>query len=117
MSYRYVHYDMLECDISGKTDRSFLHISWDAVNKQYALGLRVYNGRAQQTSETIYLDFETTSLMYQTLPEVLSILNKFNNHEITPLPNYFAAYRLSHLALHPHDRKNWNACEFDLSDG
>ena len=45
MSFNSRHVDMLECDISGKTDRTYLHISWDPINKQYALGLRVFSGR------------------------------------------------------------------------
>lgn len=116
MSYTSHHADMLECDISGKIDRSFLHISWDKINKQYALGLRVYYGQAVPIIETLYIDYETTSLLYQRLPEVLSILNKFNKHEIKPLPNYMVVYQLSQTALHSKDRKNWGACEFDLAD-
>lgn len=116
MSYNSRHVDMLECDISGKSDRTYLHISWDPINKQYALGVRVFTGRVGSSMETIYFDSETTSLLYQHLPEVLSLLNKFNTHEIKPLQNYVGAYQLSQLALNPQDRKNWGACDFDPFD-
>ena len=116
MSFKLQHIDMLECDISGQSDRTYLHISWDTIKKQYALGVRVYNGRAVPSIETIYFDFETTSHVYQRLPEVLSLLNKFNNHEIKPVQNYVAAYRLSQMALHSQNRKNWGACDFELLD-
>ena len=52
MNYQSHHADKLECEISGKTDRTFLHISWDKINKQYALGFRVYYGRAILIIET-----------------------------------------------------------------
>jgi hypothetical protein len=73
MNYHSHHADKLECEISGKTDRTFLHISWDKIIKQYALGFRVYYGRAILIIETLYIDDETISLFYQRLPEVLSI--------------------------------------------
>jgi hypothetical protein len=107
---------MLECDISGKIDRTYLHISWDPINKQYALGVRVFSGRVGSSLETTYLDFATTSLLNQRLPEAISLLNKFNNHEIKPLQNYIGAYRLSQMALNPQDRHNWGACDFDPAD-
>ena len=44
MSTQSRHVDMLESEISGKTNRVFLSISWDSVNKQYVVGLRVYYG-------------------------------------------------------------------------
>ena len=116
MTYNSRHVDMLVCDISGKIGRTFLHVCWDPINKQYGIGLRVWNAGAVPTTETIYIDFETTSLLYQRLPEVVSILNKFNTHEIKPLQNYLGAYRLSQMALHQHDRKNWGACDFDPAD-
>jgi len=116
MTYNFRHVDMLKCKISGIFRRNFLHVSWDPINKQSGLGLRVWNGVAVPTTETIYIDFETTSLLSQRLPEVVSILNKFNTYEIKPLQNYLGAYRLSHLALHHHDRKNWGACDFDPAD-
>jgi len=116
MSYNSRHVDMLECDISGKTDRTYLHISWDPINKQYALGLRVFSGRVASSVETIYLDSATTSLLFQRLPEVISLLNKFNTNEIKPLQNYIGAYQLSQMALNPQDRHNWGACDFDPSN-
>ena len=116
MTFNSRHVDMLECEISGKIGRAFLHVSWDPINKQYGLGLRVWNGKAHPAPETIYIDFKTTSLLYQRLPEVMSILNKFNSHEIKSLQNYLGVYRLSQMALHPLDRKNWGACDFDQSD-
>ena len=42
MSTQSRHVDVLESKISGKIDRVFLSISWDSVNKQYVVGLRVY---------------------------------------------------------------------------
>ena len=106
---------MLESEISGKTNRVFLSISWDSVNKQYVIGLRVYYGPKYQFVETIYIDFETISLLFKRHAEVISLLNKFNNYEIKPVNNYFAARRLSDMALTRQDRDNWGACEFDLS--
>ena len=116
MSYNSRHVDMLESDISGKSDRTYLHISWEPIVKQYALGLRVFSGRAYPNTETIYLDYETTSNLQQRLPEVISLLNKFNTHETKPIQNYFCAYQLSQMALNPVDRKNWGACDFDSID-
>ena len=116
MTFNSRHVDMLECDISGKADRTYLHISWDPIIKQYALGLRVFTGRVGSSMETIYFDSETTSRLYQRLPEVLSLLNKFNNHEIKPLQNYIGAYQLSQMALQPQDRHNWGACDFEPSN-
>ena len=48
------------------------------------------------------------------LPEVITILNKFNNCKIKPLNNYFAVLRLLQMALNLRDRNKWNASEFDL---
>ena len=110
---RYV--DMLESEISGKTTRVFLSISWDSVNKQYVVGLRVYYGPKYSFVETIYFDFETISLFFKRLPEVISLLNKFNNYEIKPVKNYFATLLLSEMALTRQDRDNWGAYEFNLS--
>ena len=106
---------MLESEISGKTNRVFLSISWDSINKQYVVGLRVYYGPKYSFVKTIYIDFKTISLLFKRLPEVISLLNKFNNYEIKPVKNYFAALRLSDMALIRQDRDNWGACEFDLS--
>ena len=106
---------MLESEISGKNNRVFLSISWDSVNKQYVVGLRVYYGPKYPFVETIYIDFETISLLFNRLPEVISLLNKFNNYEIKPVKNYFAALRLLEIALTLRERDNWGACEFDLS--
>ena len=114
MSTQLRHVDMLESEISGKTNRVFLFISWDSVKKQYVVGLRVYYGPKYPFVETIYIDFETISLLFKRLPEVISLLNKFNNFEIKPVKNYFAALRLSDMALTLRDRDNWGACEFDL---
>ena len=114
MSYQSRHVDMLESDISGKCGRTFISIGWNTVNKQYVIGLRVYYGPQYPAVEKIYIDCETISLLFKRLPEVISILNKFNNFEIKPLNNYFAALRLSQMAINPRDRNNWNACEFDL---
>ena len=66
--------------------------------------------------ETTYLDSATTSQLYQRLPEVVSLLNKFNTHEIKPLQNYIGAYNLSQLALNYQERHNWGACEFDPNE-
>ena len=109
------HVDMLESKISGKNNRVFLSISWDSVNKQYVVGLRVYYGPKYPFVETIYIDFDTISFLCKRLPEVISLLNKFNNYEIKPVKNYFVALRLSEMALTRQDRDNWGACEFDLS--
>ena len=106
----------MKCDIFAKTNPTFIHISWDTINKKYALGLRVYDGMANKSIETIYFDFETSSLLYNRLPEALSILDKFNNYDIKPLPNYEAVYHLSQTVLQPQDRKNWGASEFYLFD-
>ena len=106
---------MLESEISGKINSVFLFISWDSVNKQYVVGFRKYYGPKYLFVETIYIDFETISLFFQRLPEVISLLNKFNNYEIKPVKNYFAGLRLSDMALTRQDRVNWGACEFDLS--
>ena len=114
MSTQSRHVDMLESEISGKTNRVILTISWDSVNKQYVLGLRVYYGPKYPFFETIYIDFETISLLFKRLPEVISHINKFTNYEIKPVKNYFAAHRLSEMALTLQDRDNWGACEFDL---
>ena len=78
------------------------------------MGLRVYYGPKYPFVETIYIDFETSSLFFKRLSEVISFLNKFNNYEINPVKNYFAALRLSEMALTFQDRDNWVACEFDF---
>ena len=93
MSTQSRHVDMLKSEISGKTNRVFLSISWDSVNKQYVVYLRVYYGPKYPFVETIYFDFETIFLLCMQLPEVISLLNKFNNYEIKPVKNYFAALR------------------------
>ena len=116
MTYQSRHVDMLESEISGKCGRTFLSIGWDTVNKQYVLGLRVYYGPQYPVVETICIDVETISLLFKRLPEVISILNKFNTSEIKRLNNYFAALRLSQMALNPRDHNNWGACEFDLKN-
>ena len=115
MSTRSRHVDILESEISGKTNRVFHSISWDSVNKQYVVGLRVYYGPKYPFVQTIYIDFETISLLFKRLPEVISLLNKFNNYKIKLVKNYFAALRLSEIALTLQDCDNWGACEFDLS--
>ena len=115
MSTQLRHVDMLESEISGKSNRVFLSISSDTVNKQYVVGLRVNYGPKYPFVETIYIDFETISLLFKRIPQVISLLNKFNNYEIKPVKNYFAAFRLSEMALTLQDRENWGACEFDLS--
>ena len=106
MSIQTRHVDMLESEISGKINRVFLVISWDSVKKQYEVGLRVYYGPKYPFVETIYIDFETISLLFKRLSEVISLLNKFNNYEIKPVNNYFAALRLSEMALTLQDRDN-----------
>ena len=119
MSFNSRHVDMLECQISGKSDRIYLHISWNPINKQYALGLRFCSGVGSSCIsyvETIYIDAETTSLFFQRIQEAVTLLNKFNNHEIKPLKNYIGAYQLSQMALNPQDRHNWGACDFDSAD-
>ena len=105
---------MLESEISGKTNRLFVSICWDSVNKQYVVGLRVYYGPKYPFVETIYIDFETI-FFFKRIPEAISLLNKFNNYEIKQVNNYFAALRLSEMALTFQDRDNWGACEFDFS--
>ena len=115
MSTQSRHVDMLESEISGKTNRVFPSISWDSVNKQYVVGLRVYYGPKYPFVETIYNDFETISLLFKRFLEEISFLNKFNNYEIKPVINYFAALRLSDMALTRQDSDNWDACEFDFS--
>ena len=105
---------MLESEISGKCGRIFFSIGWDTVNKQYVLGLRVYFGQQYPYIETININFETISLLIKRLPKIISILNIFNTTEIEPLNNYFAAFRLSQMALNSRNRNNWNACEFNL---
>ena len=75
----------------------------------------MYYGPKYSFVETIYIDFETISLLFKRRPEVISFLNKFNNYEIKPVKNYFAALRLKEMALTLQDRDNWVACEFDLS--
>ena len=115
MSTQSHHVDILESEISVKTNRVFLSISWHSVNKQYVVGLRVYYGPKYPFVETIYIDFETISLRFNRLPEVISLLNKFNNYEIKPLKSYFAALRLSDMALTRQNRDNWGVSEFDLS--
>ena len=115
MSTQSRHVEMLESEISGKTNRVFLSISWDSVNKQYVVGLRVYYEPKYPFVETIYIDFETISLLFKRLQVVISLLNKFNNYEIKPVKNYFAALRRSDMALTHQDRDNWGACEFDFS--
>ena len=114
MSYQSRHVDMLESDISGKCGRTFISIGWDTVNKQYVIGLRVYYWPQYPAVETIYIDCDKISLLFKRLPEVISILNMFNNFEFKPLNNYFAAFRISQMALNPRDRNYWNAYEFDL---
>ena len=52
---------MLESEISGKINRVFISISWDTVNNQYVVGLRVYYGAKYPFVETIYIDFKTIS--------------------------------------------------------
>ena len=106
---------MLEKNISGKTNRVFLSISWDLVNKHYVVNLRVYYGPTYPFVKTIYIDFETILLLSKPLSEVISLLNKFNNYEIKPVKNYIAVLRLSEMALILQDRDNWGACEFDVS--
>ena len=68
--------------MSGKTNRVFLSISWDSVNKQYVVGLRLYSGPKYPYVKTIYINFETISLFFKRLPEVISLLYNFNNSEI-----------------------------------
>ena len=97
---------MLESAISGKCGLTFLSIGWDTVNKQYVLGIRVYYGPRYFAVETIYIDFETIFLLIKRLPEVFSILNKSNTSKIIPLNNYFAAFRISQMALNPRNRNN-----------
>ena len=116
MSYESRHVNTLECEISGKCGRTFLTISWDTVNKQYVMGIRVYYGLIYPAVETIYIDFETIFLLFQLLPKVITLLNKFNNYKIKPIRNYYGVLRLSQVALHPRDRNNWGACEFDVPD-
>ena len=113
MSYESSHVNMLESDISGKCGLTFRSISWDAVEKQYVMVIRVHYKSNYRALETIYLDFETISLLYKRHPEVISLLNNFNNHQIKPLRNNYGAFRLSQVALHPRDRNKWGACEFD----
>ena len=72
MSTQSRHVDKLESQISGKTNRVFLSISWDSVNKQYVVGLQLYYGPKYPFVETIYIDFETISLLFKRLPEVMS---------------------------------------------
>ena len=112
MSTQSRHVDMLESEISCKINRVFLSICWDSVNKQYIVGLQVCYGPKYPFVETIYIDFETITLLYKRLPEVISLLNKFNNYKIKPVKNYFAALRLSEMAL---TLREYVACEFDLS--
>ena len=76
MSTESDHVDMLESEISGKINRVFLSISWDSVNIQYVVGLRVYYGPTYPFFETIYIDFETISVLFKRLPEVISLLFK-----------------------------------------
>ena len=107
---------MLECEISGKCGQTFRSISWDTVNKQYVMGIRVYYRSIYPAVKTIYIDFKTISLLFQRLREVITLLNKFNNYEIKPLRNYYGGLRLTQVALHLRDRNNWGACEFDVPD-
>ena len=106
---------MLESKISGKINLVFLSISWDSVNNKYVVGLRVYYRPKYPFVEIIYIDFETISILVKRLPEVISLLNKLNNFEITRVKNYFATLQLSEITLTLRDRNNWGACEFDLS--
>ena len=76
---------MLESEISGKTNRVFHFISWDFVNKQYVVGLRLYYETKYPVVKTIYIDFETISFLFKRLTEVISLLNKFNNYETKPV--------------------------------
>ena len=99
MSYQSHHVDMLESKISGKRCRTFRSIAWDTVNKQYVVGLRVYYGPKFAAVETIYIDFETITMLFKRLPEAISLLNKFNNFEIKEVKNLFAAFRLSQMAF------------------
>ena len=62
MSTQSRHVDMLESEIFGKTNRVFLSISWDLVNKQYVVSFRVYYRPKYLFVEAIYIDFETISL-------------------------------------------------------
>ena len=93
----------------------FLYFSWDSVKKEYVVGLRVYYGPKFPFVETIYIDLETISFLFKRLPEVINLLNKFNNYEIKPVKNLFAALRLYQMALTLQDCDKWGACEFDLS--
>ena len=97
MSTQSRHVDMLESEISGKTNRVFLSISWDSVNKQYVVGLRVYYKPKYPIVKNIYIDFET-SLLFKRLSEIIIFLNNFNNYKITPVKNYFADFRLFVMA-------------------
>ena len=114
MTYHSRHVNTLESEISGKCGRILFSIKLDRVNKQYVLGFRVYNGPPYIAVETIYIDFETISLLIKRLLEVICILNKFDTFKIKPLNNYFAAQRLSQLALNQRKQKDWNTCKFDL---
>ena len=115
MSTQSRNVDMLESEISGDSCRTFVSIAWDTANKHYVLGLRLYYGPKYPAVETIYIYFETISLLFKRLPEVISLRNKFNNYEIKPVKNLFAVLRLSQMALTLRDRENWGACEFELS--
>ena len=91
MSTQSHHVDMLESEISGKINRVFLSISWDSVNKQCVVGLRVYYETKYPFFEITYIDFETISILFKRFPTVISLLTKFNNFEIKQVKNYFAA--------------------------
>ena len=116
MSYASRHIDILECDISSSSDRSFLSINWDTVNKKYVLGIRIHYAGKYSAYETIYLNFEIVSLLFQRLPEVISLLNKFSNLHIKPVPNYETALGVSRAALTTQDSVNWSACESELDN-
>ena len=60
---------MLESDISSSTDRSFLSIYWDTVNNKYVLGIRIYYAGKYLAYETIYLNFEIVSTLFNVCPK------------------------------------------------
>ena len=105
---------MLESDISSTSVHTFLSISWDTVNKKYVLGIRVHYGSGHPAIETIYIDLQVVFLIFQRLPEVISLLNKFSHFHVKPVPNYEVASSLLAMALTLEDRYHWGACEFDL---
>ena len=94
----------------------FYRLIGTPLTKKYVLGIRIHYEGKYSAYETIYLNFEIVCLLFQRLPEVISLLNKFTQFHIQPVPNYETALNLSRSALTAQDSDNWGACEYELDN-